>query len=130
MRVRQANGFEGRDAMLTDLAHGELAKADHCFLTTIGRASRCTQTVELWFAVHHDTVYLLSGSGERAEWVRNLARHPEVELEIGRVRRTGRARLITDPGEDARARRLLVCKYQPRASRAWGESALAIAIDL
>ena len=115
--------------MLTDRAHSELAKADHLFLTTTGRAG-CTQTVELWFACHEDTVYVLSGRGAGADWVRNIDRDPRVELRIGRTTHTGRARCITEPDEGARAHRLIVCKYQPRSSAAWGTTPLPVAIDL
>jgi deazaflavin-dependent oxidoreductase (nitroreductase family) len=116
--------------MLTDLAHGDLAKAEHLSLTTTGRLSGRTQTIELWFAAYHDTVYMLSSRGADADWVRNIDRDPEVELRIGRVSRLGHARRITEPDEDVRARRLVVCKYQPHASAAWGAKALALAVDL
>jgi deazaflavin-dependent oxidoreductase (nitroreductase family) len=108
--------------MLADLAHGDLAAADHCCLTTVGRRSGRSQSVELWFAVHHDSegdiLYLLSRHGEAADWVRNLARTPEVEVRIGRSSWVGRARIVTEPGEDARARRLVRCKYQHRLPEA------------
>jgi deazaflavin-dependent oxidoreductase (nitroreductase family) len=124
--------------MLADLAHGDLAAADHCCLTTVGRESGRGQSVELWFAVHRDpgadrdTVYLLSRRGGRADWVRNLARTPEVEVSIGRSNWAGRARVVTDPAEDARARRLVMCKYRDRLpERAFHSGAvLPVAVDL
>jgi deazaflavin-dependent oxidoreductase (nitroreductase family) len=104
--------------MLADLAHGDLATADHCCLTTVGRRSGRSQCVELWFAVHHerdgDILYLLSRRGAQADWVRNLTQTPEVEVRIGRTSWPGRARVVTEPAEDARARRLVRCKYQHR----------------
>jgi deazaflavin-dependent oxidoreductase (nitroreductase family) len=118
--------------MLTDLAHGDLAKAEHVFLTTNGRpAGRYprTQTVELWFAVQDDTVYLLSATGDRPEWVRNIARDPDVELRIDRYTRTGRARIL-DGAEAQRARRLMAAKYAPHAAPGWGMSCLAVGVDL
>jgi len=114
--------------MLTDLSHGKLAEAQHLFLTTSGRTGRTT--VELWFACHHNTIYVLSSRGEAADWVRNIGRNPQVDLQIGRTLRTGRARRITNLEEDVRARRLVVCKYQQSSSTAWGRTALPIAIDL
>lgn len=115
--------------MLVDLAHGDLATARHCYLTTISHRTGGQQTVELWFAVYHDTLYLLSRSGERADWVRNLRRTPEVEIRIGHTVRSGTARVVTDTVEDGRARRLITCKYQPRASVRVPEL-LPIAVDL
>lgn len=108
--------------MFADLAHADLATADHCRLTTVGRRSGRSQCVELWFAVHHDTdgdtLYLLSRHGEQADWVRNLTRTPEVEVSIGHSSWRGRAHIVTDPAEDARARRLVRCKYQHRLPEA------------
>jgi deazaflavin-dependent oxidoreductase (nitroreductase family) len=116
--------------MLTDLAHGDLATAPYVFLTTHGRGEGRSQTVELWFAAYHDTVYLLSSSGDRPEWVRNLARDPDAELRIGRYTRRGKGRIIDDPDEANRARRLVACKYAPHAPSGWGSGCLAVAVDL
>jgi deazaflavin-dependent oxidoreductase (nitroreductase family) len=63
--------------------------------------------VEIWFARRGGTVYLLSGGGERADWVRNLSRQPRVTLRVGTVRRASHARIITDPAEDRLARQLV-----------------------
>ncbi|HEY3505670.1 MAG TPA: nitroreductase/quinone reductase family protein [Actinocatenispora sp.] len=126
-------GAWGKGAnMLTDLAHGDLAKAEYVFLTTnglpAGRYPR-TQTVELWFAVQDNTVYLLSATGDRPQWVRNLARDPAVEMRIDRYTRAGRGRILDGP-EAHRARRLMAAKYAPHAAPGWGMSCLAVAVDL
>ena len=104
-----------------------------CYLTTMGRISGRQHTVELWFARHGGTVYLLSGGGDHADWVRNLSRQPRVTLRIGVARWTGRARLVTDPGEDRLARDLVAGKYQPTYSgdlSEWRETAVPVAIDV
>lgn len=122
--------------MLSDLAHSDLVTAEYCSLTTAGPRSGCSQCVELWFAVHHDTdgdtVYLLSRHGEEADWVRNLMRTPEVEVSIGRASWPGRAHIVTDPAEDARARRLVRNKYQYRVPQAAFQAVpvLPVAIQL
>jgi hypothetical protein len=82
---------------------------------------------------------MLSGSGEdqaskrpRADWVRNLVKTPAVQVRIQDVTYSGTARLVTDAGEDALARRLLVEKYTPRHTgelETWGRTALPVAID-
>jgi hypothetical protein len=69
--------------------------------------------------------------------VRNLLRHPEVTVRLGRrdtAPLAGRARLL-DPGsdEDELARRLVVAKYQPAYGgdlSGWRRSALPVAVDL
>ena len=116
--------------MLTDLAHGNLATERYVYLTTHGRGEGRSQTVELWFAAYHDTVYLLSSSGDRPEWVRNIARDPDVELRIGHDVRSGKGRVIDDPDEANRARRLVACKYAPQAPNGWGSGCLAVAVEV
>ena len=108
-----------------------------CYLTTTGRGSGRPHTVEIWFALQGGTLYLLSGGGDRSDWVRNLTRHPEVTVRLGRwdaAERPGRARLV-EPGsdEDELARRLVAGKYQPAYGgdlSGWRRSALPVAIDL
>jgi deazaflavin-dependent oxidoreductase (nitroreductase family) len=111
----------------------DLADEPFSYLTTIGRISGQPHTVEMWFARHGGTVYLLSGGGDRADWVRNLSRQPRVTLRVGTVRWAGHARIVADPGEDRLARQLVAGKYQPTYSgdlSTWRDTALPVAIDL
>jgi deazaflavin-dependent oxidoreductase (nitroreductase family) len=106
---------------------------DFAYLTTTGRISGRPHRIEIWFALHDGTVFLLSGGRDRSDWVRNLMAAPTVTLEIGDLRKTTRARVL-EPGtpEDELARRLLVDKYRPRYSgdlSFWKRNALPIAID-
>ena len=103
------------------------------YLTTVGRISGRRHTVEIWFARRGDTVYLLSGGGDRADWVRNLSRQPWVAFRVGTARWTGRARIVTDREEDRLARDLVAGKYQPNYSgdlSSWRDTALPVAIDV
>jgi deazaflavin-dependent oxidoreductase (nitroreductase family) len=111
--------------------------APFCYLTTTGRVSGRPHTIEIWFALEDRTLYLLSGGGDRSDWVRNLQASPEVTVRIGRrdaPELAGRARLL-GPGsdEDARARRLVTDKYQPGYGgdlSGWRRSSLPVAVDL
>lgn len=114
---------------MTDRSPADL---DYCYLTTTGRRSGRPHRIEIWFAVGEAAVYLLSGGGDRSDWVRNLTVSPDVILELGHERRATTARVVTDPEEDALARRLLVEKYRPRYRGeldAWGRTSLPVAID-
>ena len=76
--------------------------------------------------------YLLSGGGDRSDWVRNLTISPEVVLEIGGRKRTTRARVVTDVDEDALARSTVLAKYRPRYRgdlEDWGTTSPPVAID-
>jgi deazaflavin-dependent oxidoreductase (nitroreductase family) len=115
----------------------ERADAQFCYLTTTGRVSGRPHTIEIWFAHRRATLYVLSGGGDRSDWVRNLRRRPEVAVRIGSrhvQQLPGRARVL-DPGtpEDRLARDLLVEKYQPSYGgdlTGWRRSSLPVAIDL
>jgi len=111
-----------------------LAAEPFCYLTTTGRSSGRSHTIEIWFALRGATVYMLSGGGQDSDWVKNLQREPNVQLRIGTRRFTGRARVIDGRAEeDELARRMLTEKYQPGYAgdlRGWREVSLPVAIDL
>ncbi len=102
--------------------------------TCAGRISGRPHTMEIWFALHGATMYLLSGGGEDSEWVKNLQQEPAVQVRIGPRRFTGRARVIDGAAEeDELARRMVTEKYQPGYAgdlSGWHEASLPVAIDL
>jgi hypothetical protein len=64
--------------------------------------------------------------------VRNLRADPSVELRVGSFEGPATASAVTDPADDALARRLLAAKYQgwtpgSPLSR-WAETALAVVV--
>jgi len=106
---------------------------DFCYLTTRGRVSGRPHEIEIWFALEGRTLYLLSGGGDRSNWVRNLRRDPAVTVRIAGATWPGRARIVEDSEEDERARTLLVDKYTAGYSGdldGWRRRALPVAIDL
>jgi deazaflavin-dependent oxidoreductase (nitroreductase family) len=110
-----------------------LADESFCYLTTTGRITGKAHTIEIWFTLNDGAVYMLSGGGDRSDWVRNLMKTPEVRLRIGDLEFEGRARIVSEPGEDRTARDLLVAKYISRYSgdlSGWRQRSVPIAIDL
>jgi deazaflavin-dependent oxidoreductase (nitroreductase family) len=107
-----------------------LADEPYGYVTTIGRVSGEPREIEIWFALDEGTVYLLSGGGDRSNWVRNLLRDPRARVRIGEHSFAGRGRLVEDPAEDARARELVGSKYGYSEESRWRRTALAVAIDL
>ena len=106
---------------------------DFCYLTTTGRVTGRMHTIEIWFALNGQTLYMLAGGRDTTDWVKNIRRTPEVQLRLRETMYTGRGRIVEDGDEDALARRLVVAKYQPRDSddlSEWGRTALPVAVDL
>ncbi len=111
----------------------KLAHEAYCYLTTTGRVTGRPHTIEIWFGLEDQILYMLAGDGTGADWVKNALREPEVSVRIGEQHFGGRARLVDDPQEDARARRIVVEKYQPGYGEdlsSWGRTALPLAVDL
>jgi len=117
---------------MTDLR--DLAEEDFCYLTTTGRVTGEPHEIEIWFALvpGAQTLYMLSGGGDRSDWVKNLRRNPEVNVRIAGEHLSGRARKARDAEEDKLARRLLVEKYESSPGRLenWRQTALPVAVDL
>jgi deazaflavin-dependent oxidoreductase (nitroreductase family) len=110
-----------------------LAEESYCYLTTTGRVSGEPREIEIWFGLEGKTLYMLSGGGDRSDWVKNLIKTPAVTVRIADQTFEGSARRVSDPDEDARARRLLFDKYSPSYSgdlAQWRDTALPIAVDL
>jgi len=111
-----------------------LAEEDYCYLTTRGRVTGRPHEIEIWFALvpEAQTLYMLSGGGDRSDWVKNVRRDPEVEVSIADERLRGRAREARDTEEDELARRLLVEKYESSPGRLenWRRRALPVVVDL
>jgi deazaflavin-dependent oxidoreductase (nitroreductase family) len=111
-----------------------LADENVCYLTTVGRRSGKRHTIEIWFALQGGTIYLLSGGGDSADWVRNLRKSRAVRVRIGSRTVAARAREVKAPEEDALARRLLDEKYMGwkagKRLSSWARNALPVAIEL
>ena len=116
----------------TELA--SLASQDYCYLTTIGRRTGKPHEIEIWFGLGEQTLYLLSGGGEKSDWVKNLKAQPQVSVRIGKHTFAATARLVTDAGEEQLARRLLAAKYygwrEGKQLNKWASTALPVALDV
>jgi len=105
---------------------------DFCYLTTTGRVTGRPHTVEIWFALYGSTLYILSGGLDRADWVKNAQRQPQVSIKIRDRVFEGLARQVKNEEEDALARKLLFDKYSPTDDdlEEWARTSLPMAFDL
>jgi len=123
---------EPRDAVAARLAPH--ADDDFCYVTTHGRVTGRLHEIEIWFALNGATLYLLSGGGDRSDWVRNVVAQPAVTVRVGDTTYAATARVVppaTD--EDERARTLVHDKYATGGQgdlTSWRARALPIALDV
>jgi deazaflavin-dependent oxidoreductase (nitroreductase family) len=128
---KKNNEIERIIVMSHDLQN--LAQENFCYLTTIGRISGRPHTIEIWFALHEQTLYLLSGGRDKSDWVKNALQTPTVQMKINNTTFSGTARLITGTEEDVLARKIVFEKYVPRSSDDlvdWSRTSLPIAVDI
>lgn len=119
------------------MALGDLAKvASQKFihLTTKGRKTGRSYTVELWFAVSGAKLYL-SHEGKQTDWMKNIRKNEAVAFEIGGKHFTGNARLLEDITEEAWTGKVaLYEKYYGKAAKEvivdWFSLSKLLAIDL
>lgn len=110
------------------------AKEDYCYLTTRGRNTGNLHEIEIWFGVHENSLYLLSGGGHKSDWVKNLLKDPNVTVRIAKQTFQAAARLVTDKDEEMLARVMLADKYKEREADGslseWAQTALVVGFDV
>jgi deazaflavin-dependent oxidoreductase (nitroreductase family) len=117
---------------MADPTPSDFAAAAFCYLTTTGRHTGRAHTIEIWFAVDGNAVYMMAGGRESTDWVRNLAADSAIVLRIDDTEWDARARIV-DAGsaEDARVRPLLRDKYATSDDDlvSWARTALPVALE-
>jgi deazaflavin-dependent oxidoreductase (nitroreductase family) len=106
---------------------------DFCYLTTRGRGTGRPHQIEIWFALDGHTLYLLSGGGDRSDWVRNLRADPAVAVRLRDTTYDADARVVDEGEESERGRKLVFDKYQPRyggSLERWRRESLLVAVDV
>lgn len=108
--------------------------ADFCYLTTVGRVTGKPHTIEIWFAsTAGRTLYLLSGGGEKSDWVRNIRANGSVTARVDDTEFDAIARVVEDADERGRGAQLVYEKYQPGYGgdlTEWRERSTVVAVEL
>lgn len=68
-------------------------------LTTTGRTSGEPRTVEIWFSYQKGRVYIISGVGASANWVKNIRKDPRAKIQIKESSFAGTARVVISSRE-------------------------------
>lgn len=117
----------------------QAARERNGWLTTTGRVTGRDHEIEIWFAVDPEsagaTVFLLSGGGDRSDWVRNVRVNPAIRLRAGGATWDGSARVIErTEALDLRAREVVSAKYQGwspgRELSDWARTSRAVVIEI
>ena len=87
----------------------------YVYLTTRGRRSGKLHTIELWFAVVEDKVYL-SHEGKYTDWMRNILKDNDIGFRIGDENFRGRARIVRQGEAFETGKRALYHKYYGKAT--------------
>ena len=108
------------------------ADSELYYVTTTGRRTGNPHTVEIWCVAVGDALYLMAGSGERSDTVRNLRADPAVRVRVGDDERAATGAVVTDLGEDAAVRAAMVAKYEtePGSLASWGRTALPVRLEV
>ncbi len=85
------------------------------YLTTKGRITGLPREIEIWFILRRGKFYLFAEHGERARWVRNIRRDPNVSVRIGRCQIKAAARVLAHDTD-----RTLWDEVQAAAQRKYG----------
>ena len=89
----------------------ELDRTSLVSLTVKGRKTNTPYTLKIWFAVGNGKIYVTSGRGSQASWVKNLRHKPEVELQIGTTTLCGTAVWLDEATVEAEVLPLFFRKY-------------------
>ena len=95
---------------------GRVGDEKYIYLTTIGRNTGRTHTVELWFAIAGGKIYL-SHEGAYTDWMKNIIKNDLVEYRIRDTHFKGTARIVTGGDVFETGKSALYLKYYGHASK-------------
>ena len=94
------------------------AQIPYLYLTTIGWKTGGRHEIEIWFTELDGRYYVISELGERAHWLQNVRRNPDIQFRVAGQSLHGDARVVDpqrEPELHAAVCRLSIEKYD------WGE---------
>ncbi len=107
----------------------QFEKEEYCYLTTRGRVTGKPHEIEIWFVVHENALYLMSGGMDRSDWVKNLLKEPKVTLRVAGQTFPAVASLLDDKLIEQEVRMKMAIKYnelEERGLSKWARTALVV----
>ena len=104
-----ANAFAQETQVRDKLA--QVADESTLEITTIGRKSGKPRTKPIWFVYDQGSLYIQSGKDGKTHWYRNLQKDPHMQVKIGQLTLTGKAKFVADAKETERVHDLFRTKY-------------------
>jgi deazaflavin-dependent oxidoreductase (nitroreductase family) len=89
----------------------QFEKEEYCYLTTRGRKTGAPHEIEIWFVVHENSLYLMSGGMDKSDWVKNLLKEPHVTIRIAGQTFPATASLLEDKTMEQMIRMAMAIKY-------------------
>src|SRR5262245_8077999 len=80
-------------------------ETQYLYLTTIGRKTGLNREIEIWFTSLDGRFYLIAENRERAKWVQNILRNPQVTFRVGEQTFSGIGRVVDEMSENELWRR-------------------------
>jgi deazaflavin-dependent oxidoreductase (nitroreductase family) len=96
-----------------------LKERSTCRITTRGRRTGRPHTVTIWFVVGDGGRIHLGTLKMGRDWPKNVAANPEVVLEIGDLRLSGRVQQVSEESERARIASRIAAKYWAARIGSW-----------
>jgi deazaflavin-dependent oxidoreductase (nitroreductase family) len=97
------------------------SEPQYLYLTTTGWKSGRPHEIEIWFTSLEGSFYVLTEHGERAHWVQNLRRTPEVRVRVGDQTYRATARLLDESADPALGQRV---RDRSQEKYGWGGGAI------
>ena len=104
-------------------------KEEYCYLTTKGRKTGVPHEIEIWFVLHENMIYLMSGGMDKSDWVKNLLKDPNVTIRIAGQTFPATASLLEDKGFEPMIRTAMALKYnewEGQDPSEWARTALVV----
>ena len=104
-------------------------KKEYCYLTTRGRVTGKPHEIEIWFVVHEDALYIMSGNMEKSDWVKNLLKDPHVSICIAGQTFPVLAALLDNKTLESIVRMKMATKYNEKEGSElseWAKTALVV----